>query len=84
MPDAITTMEAVVLPEIMLKIQYTDGSVRISWPSGTEGLFLETADTLVRPIPWEPVDKTPELNGDQLTITIEAGDRTRFYRLVKP
>ncbi len=84
MPDAITTMETVVLPEILLQIQYADGSVRISWPSGTEGLFLETAETLVRPIPWERVDGTPELNGDQLTITIEAGDRTRFYRLVKP
>jgi hypothetical protein len=78
-PAALQVMDA-----LSLKIEYTEGSIRLSWVETEEGPFLETADTLAHPIPWKRVNETLESNGNLLSVSLEANDRARFFRLSKP
>jgi RHS repeat-associated protein len=82
--DAVTTMVAQLPTIVFPKIRYSEGSIRISWPSAMEGFYLETADTLEPPIPWERVETVPQIDGDERTIIIEVSEGARFYRLVEP
>src|SRR5687767_6573809 len=56
------------------------GSARISWPITAGGAVLESSDRLNGSV-WTRVNASPVSIGEETSVTITAGDSTRFYRL---
>lgn len=57
------------------------GELRLSWPASAVGFGLESSATLSGA--WLPVSGTPQVAGDQLTLTVPTTGTANFYRLKK-
>src|SRR5258708_3330365 len=57
------------------------GQIRLSWPADAVGLSLEQADSLSAPAAWLVANATPAKVGARFAVTVQAENKTRFYRL---
>jgi hypothetical protein len=58
-----------------------DGSIRLSWPAGSEGFALESTGALGTA--WTAVAEIPVMEGNDLVVTVRPTGTT-FYRLISP
>jgi hypothetical protein len=66
-----------------LNTQQIANALRLSWPVASDGLVLESADTISSET-WSAVATTPVVEGEAYVVTIETASGSRFYRLRKP
>jgi hypothetical protein len=45
---------------------------------------LEATSVLSSAVSWQPVTNTVEVTGNMLSVTVEPGTPTRFFRLRRP
>ncbi len=64
-------------------VSLTGKNALLSWPTSAAGYVLESADTL-SPAGWVVVTTAAVVVGDQNTVTVDAANGTKFYRLRKP
>jgi hypothetical protein len=62
---------------------FTGQQLVISWPSTPGNYVLEMTGDLTPPAVWNPAPQTPVVVGQQMTVTINAGNGNTFYRLHK-
>jgi hypothetical protein len=67
-----------------LSANYSSGQIIISWATAAGSYTLEMTDSLSPPVSWSPAPETPVVNGQQTTVTINAGTGNKFYRLRSP
>src|SRR5262245_16419947 len=56
-------------------------SVRLSWPASASGFVLEETDALGGASVWQSVAQTPSLQDNQLSVTVSATGKSRYFRL---
>ncbi len=61
--------------------QLPDHQVELSWPAGSGGFGLEQSDQLGPGAAWSSSPQSPALAGDQLIVTLNAGESEQFFRL---
>lgn len=66
-----------------LHIVPTNNQVVISWPQCVDGFALENSAALGLQANWTTVTNLPVIIGSARTVTLEAGEATRFYRMRK-
>jgi hypothetical protein len=70
------------LPIANLSISSSSNTIVLSWPDSLVGYHLE-ATSGFSPGAWEPVLVLPILAGDQNTVTLEASETVKFFRLAE-
>ncbi|HEV8541720.1 MAG TPA: Ig-like domain-containing protein, partial [Verrucomicrobiae bacterium] len=66
-------------PALQIRIGQS-GTVQINWANDPAAV-LESISPLAVPGGWQPVSDQPSLDGGLLSITLRAGDTSRFFRL---
>lgn len=61
-----------------------EGLILLTWSTAAVGYILESADTLVDPIPWATVNGAPQQVGLVYQMVVPAGDPQRYFRLRSP
>ncbi|MBL9126706.1 MAG: Ig-like domain-containing protein, partial [Verrucomicrobiales bacterium] len=56
-------------------------SVVLSWPSTDSSFALEATAKLGAGASWQPITDSPTVSNGRFTVSLAAGDRTRFFRL---
>ena len=65
-----------------LSVQKRDEtSVLLSWTNAPGEIVLEVTETLSPPVRWERFSDQPNLANGQLTLAVDAGRSSRFFRL---
>ena len=72
------SMPSTISPKI--EIARDANGVRLSWPTSQPPLALHTSDTLLTPT-WIPALERIESVGRRNTVTLDATDENRFFRL---
>lgn len=79
---AATLVPGTAAADVRLAATHTaTGELRLAWPAAASGYNLESASSLSGQ--WAPVSGTPQISGDQLTLTVPATGTASFYRLKK-
>ena len=55
--------------------------IRLSWPTTSAGLVLQSTDRLESGRTWEDAEASPGVEGDRYVIAVELGVAPRFFRL---
>jgi len=76
-PEAVTT----VIGMPLLSITQTNNQVIVSWPQWAQGFHLESADSILPRINWEPVMEILVVVGGQYAVTLDAVGSGKFFRL---
>jgi len=71
-------------PLPMVGIRRSGEAIEISWAATATGFVLESAGALSPATPWQSVTNVPVSGNGQLTVTLDANNSARFYRLKKP
>src|SRR5262245_17590529 len=69
------------LVSVSLFQSISNQSVRLSWPASASGFVLEETDALGGASLWQPVAQTPSLQDNQLSVTVSATGKSRYFRL---
>jgi hypothetical protein len=67
-------------PALSVSIQ-APGQIGLSWKSDSSGFQVEQTTALGPNAAWQTVPPAPTANNGAFAITLQAADRTRFYRL---
>lgn len=82
----VVEASVVTLPPLVLDIQ-TDpvnpGSIQLSWDSALGAAIVESSSKLDASAGWVPLAATPQLSNGRYTVTTDAGDAAKFFRLKK-
>jgi len=70
------------IPPPPLSISLSAGNVVLSWPAAQPTFQLQSTASLTPPA-WGNVLTSPVQNGGSLTVTLSAGPRTQFFRLIE-
>ena len=79
---SLTVVDASLPPPALEIVQGGATSVQLAWPMSAAGYALESAVDLVIPV-WTPVTNGVALEGEHFTVTLEALEAQRMYRLRK-
>jgi hypothetical protein len=65
-----------------LACELANGQLTLSWPGADTNFVLEATAALTPP-GWAPVPEPPAVQGERLSVTVEASGVARFFRLRK-
>lgn len=68
-----------VLP--FLSVSPDTNNVLVSWPSGFTNFTLNATSNLTPPVAWAPVTNPAQISGGTISLTVNANQPTRFFRL---
>lgn len=72
-------------PDFVLTAQSSStNGVALSWPASNLGLVLEATDTLAPQSIWTTVTNRAAVSGGQNTVTLNATNRSGYFRLRRP
>jgi hypothetical protein len=70
-----------------LSIAHNNGLVRIAWPRPSTGWLLDSAASLIAPMPpnaWSPVLVQYQTNATEISVSVPSAPGYRFFRLRRP
>jgi hypothetical protein len=70
-------------PQLAIR-RMSEGLVELSWPAAFNTMVPQFTSDVGNPASWSPVSGEIQVNGDVRSITLEAGETMRFYRLKQP
>jgi hypothetical protein len=69
---------------VSLSIAPVQQGYLLSWPKQAQGFRLQAASLNSPTLEWNDVPTTPQLVGDQFTVTVSTVEVTKWFRLVYP
>ncbi len=67
-----------------LNITHAGQSVVLFWPAAAADFGLQERTDLLAPANWASIFPASITNNDQITVTLPAGNQSKFYRLLRP
>jgi subtilase family protein len=64
--------------------QPSGSNLILSWPVAPTGFRLVSTSNLTLPLAWTPVNASVTISNGQNTVTVPAGEASRFFRLQRP
>jgi len=78
-----TVFAAKISPKPPLKIAYSPGNAKLSWPVGATNYVLETT-TSFSAVSWTTVTNTPTITATNRSVQLPLTGNARFFRLRRP
>jgi glucose/arabinose dehydrogenase/PKD repeat protein len=66
-----------------LSVSVTGSGLQLAWPAGAWDFVLQSADHLGPDAVWTPLNYTPALQNDELTLSLPLTNAPQFFRLQK-
>jgi hypothetical protein len=66
-----------------LTVAKAGGQISISWPEATQDFYLQFSGSLGSAAVWNAVSEVPTIADGKKTVTVQAAETSRFYRLRK-